>query len=87
MTHAEILTALYNASRPQGPFAMLSAPGDMTVEEAQAILDRWESTYFDYLNVRVMKIDVAEEPLDFRLYDRDLGEGAGQRAIDAFRGA
>ncbi len=42
-------------------------------------------TYFDYLAGRVMKIDLSGDELDPRLYDRDLGQGAAERTIDALR--
>ena len=57
----------------------------MTVEEAQKIIDKASGdTYFDYLNGRVMKIDVASEPLDTRLYNRDNGFGAAEAALAAW---
>lgn len=40
-----------------------------------------ERIYFDYLQGRVMKVDLAGDELDPRLYDRDNGEGAARRAI------
>lgn len=40
--------------------------------------------YFDYLNGRAMKVDLSgDEEFSETLYDRDNGEGAAQRAIDA----
>lgn len=68
----------------------------MTVEQAQALLfvqrnrtdanrsDRF-GVYFDYLSGRVLKtlIPFDDDELDLRLYDRDNGPGAGERAIRA----
>jgi hypothetical protein len=52
----------------------------MTEDEANELLKH--QTYFDYLKSRVMKIDLSgnDKDIDFRLYDRDNGEGAGYRA-------
>lgn len=92
LTSAQVLAALYNASRPQGMGFLQAKPGDMTVAEAEAILPVHKEVadglslpvsraYFDYLRGRVIKVDVSEDPLDFRLYDRDLGPGAGEAAL------
>jgi len=84
MTPAERLARLYNHARPQGLGFLRYKPGNMTIEEAQAILDETPGeTYVDYLRGRVMKIDVAKEPLDTWLYNRDNGHGAAERALAA----
>ena len=77
---AEVLAKLYNASKPLGMGFFHYDPKPMTVEEAQALLDSGE-TYLDYLKGRVMKISLADDELDPRLYDRDNGEGAAARAL------
>lgn len=82
---ANVLAALYNASRPLGMGFMHYNPSPMTCEEAQAILDGG-TTYFDYLNGRVMKLDLgSDSEIDPWLYDRDNGQGAAERAIEALR--
>lgn len=78
-----VLAALYNASRPQGMGFMQYDPKPMTPEQGREILKR--TTNFDYLSGRVMKISLAEDQLDPRGYDRDNGQGAAARAIDALR--
>ena len=77
---ADVLAALYNHSRPQGLGILHFEPKDMTKEEAEALLK--EYTYFDYLQGRVMKVDLASD-IEFspHLYDRDNGRGAAERAI------
>jgi hypothetical protein len=37
--------------------------------------------YFDYLHGRVMKIGLNTDDLEERLYDRDNGQGAAERAL------
>lgn len=79
---AEVLAALYNASHPQGlGFLHFSPPYPMSIEQAEALLAK--GAYFDYLQGRVMKVDLSGDELDPRLYDRDNGAGAAQRAIDS----
>ena len=80
---AAVLAALYNASQPQGRgfFAYKSEP--MSVEEAQKHLERTQD--FDYLNGRVMKVDLSGDVLDEWLYDRDNGQGAAEAAISSLR--
>ena len=79
---AEVLATLYNASKVQG-MGFFQADGKvMTTEDAEAILKEKEGdTYFDYLKGKVMKIDVGKEELNTRLYNRDNGEGAAERAL------
>lgn len=76
---ADVLTALYNNSRPLGLGFLHATPGDMTRAEAQGYLD--EYTYFNYLKGRVMKVELGGDELDPRLYDRDNGRGAAQAAL------
>ncbi len=94
---AEILAALYNGARPPRGMGMLQArPGPLTVEEAREILGKGDdltrtvgpftrSTYFDYLFGKVLKVDLAENPMRVDLYDRDNGKGAAERALASLR--
>lgn len=76
---AFVLAAVYNGSRPQGLGVLHATSEVMTVEQAKEILANVPTTYFDYLQGRVLKIDVANP--DPRLYERDLGQGAFERAL------
>ena len=76
---AEVLSALYNKSKPLGMGLMHYTPQDMTVLEAERLL--LDNTYFDYVKGRVMKIDLSGNFLDPYLYDRDNGQGAAERAL------
>lgn len=84
LNKAEVLAALYNNSKPQGLGLLHFDPKDMTVEEAENILK--ETTDFDYLKGRVMKVNLSsDDGFEEWLYDRDNGNGAAQRAIDTLR--
>lgn len=74
-----ILAALYNASKVQGMGWLQAKDGEMTEQHAATLLE--QTTSFDYLYGKVMKIDLAGDELNPRLYDRDNGEGAAERAI------
>lgn len=76
---AEVLAALYNASHPHGMGFLQYNPEPMTVEEAKILLDR--CTYFDYLNGRVMKVNLEGDIVNVSLYNVDNGEGAAEKAI------
>lgn len=78
---AEILVALYNASSPRGMGVLVGASAKpMTAELAESLLK--ELTYFDYVMGRPLKVDLAGDELDPRLYDRDNGgPGAAWEAI------
>lgn len=80
---AAVLAALYNASKPQGMGFMNYDSTPMTVKQAGELLKR--QTNFDYLQGRVMKIDLAGDELDTWGYDRDNGEGAAKQAISALK--
>ncbi len=84
-----VLAALYNNSKPQGMGFLHFKPGDMSPEEAKQIIGQRRDTghyFFDYLMGRVMKVDLGGDEVETRLYDRDLGDGAGEAAIAALRG-
>jgi len=77
---AEVLAALYNASRPQGMGLLHFDPKPMTKDEAAALLK--DGAYFDYVKGRVMKVSLQTDDLEERLYDRDNGTGAAFRALE-----
>lgn len=77
---AQVLAALYNAAQPLGMGILHFVPGDMPVDDAQVLLNEGQ-TYFDYLHGRLMKVDLAQDVLDERLYDRDNGPGAAEAAL------
>ena len=86
MDRAELLMALFNAASAGGSTAGIIAgllPEPMDIAEATALLSDGR-TYFDYHRGRVMKIDVMEDHLKPRLYDRDNGEGAVARVVAQF---
>lgn len=75
---AEVLAALYNASKPQGLGILHFTPEPMTRTEAAELLKT--AKYFDYLKGRVMKVKI-EDQLKVWLYDRDNGNGAAAAAL------
>ncbi|MEU2996832.1 hypothetical protein ABZ684_04545 [Streptomyces sp. NPDC006995] len=83
---AAVLAALYNASRQQGR-GFLNPHGrePMTVETAAHLLASTPDSYFDYVNGRVMKVDLSGIQVDVALYDRDNGDGAGAAVINSLR--
>lgn len=84
LDRAEVLAALYNASRPLGMGWLQYDPAPMGREEAEGLLER--GTYFDYLKGRLMKVDLSSTSSFYPgLYDRDLGEGAAARVVAALR--
>lgn len=79
---AKVLKALYDNSHVQGLGFMQAVPeGTVTVEHCEELLKN--STYFDYLYGRVLKVDLSGDEFDPRLYDRDCGAGAAQEAVDS----
>lgn len=80
ISKAKVLAALYNASRPQGMGFLQATSDDMSEEKAQGLLDQGH-TYFDYLQGRVMKIDLSGDELRTALYNRDNGFNAAEDVL------
>jgi len=79
---AELLAALYNNSQPLGMGFLVAKAEPMTKAAAQAVLDNQAGdTYFDYLQGRVMKIDIGGDTLNTWGYDRDNGAGSVARVV------
>ena len=84
LNKAEVLKSLYDHSHVQGYGFLQAVPdGFVTVSHCEELLER--STYFDYLYGKVLKVDLSGDEFDERLYDRDCGLGAAQRAINDIR--
>lgn len=77
---ARVLKALHEHSRAQGLSFLGLRAEPLTVEECRDLLAK--QTYFDYLHGKVMKVDLGDDELDPRLYDRDNGDGAAAAAIE-----
>jgi hypothetical protein len=80
-----VLAALFNASKQQG-MGVLDTRGAqrMTESDAACVIDD-QGMHFDYLRGRVMKISIDRDEVETRLYDRDNGDGAAERAIEPLR--
>ena len=83
LNKAEIVAALYNASKPQGMRFIHYNPSNMSHQEAEQYVS-WG--YIDYLKGRIMKIDISGNVLDTWGYNRDNGEGAAERIISKLDG-
>ena len=79
LNKAEVLMALYNASRPLGNGRLEYDPKPMAKEEAEDLLKT--GMFFEYIKGRVMKIDLKSNSLEVDLYDRDNGAGAAEAAL------
>jgi len=80
---AEILKVLYDNSKPLGMGFLHYTPEKMPIEEARRYL--LETTWFDYLKGRVMKIDLSSDELDTWGYNRDNGEGRAESLIERLK--
>lgn len=81
LNKAAVLAALYNASKPQGLGFLHYDSTPMTKREAKKLLKH--QTDFDYLNGRVMKVNLDGDTLDPWGYDRDNGSGSAKAALDS----
>lgn len=76
----KVLKALYDSAKPLGMGILFADNEPMTQEMAQNLIK--DGSHFDYVKGRVMKVWLDGDEFDERLYDRDNGPGAAQRAID-----
>ena len=82
---AKVLHALWHASHAQG-LSFLGLPqGDFTLGMAETEVKNNPHLYFDYVSGHIIKCDLSGDEFDDRLFDRDCGEGAAARAIQALR--
>jgi hypothetical protein len=81
---AELLAGLYNRSRPLSLGFLEATREDMTVDQARKIIQQ-QGHRFDYLNGRVMKINLGGDTLNPWGFDRDNGAGATQSVVQAIR--
>lgn len=86
---AVLLQALFNRSFQQDKGALdPTGWASMTLEKAQNIIEAsGEDLYFDYVNGRVMKVQLGEDEMDSWLYNRDLGQGAAEEIVAQIRAA
>ena len=82
---ARVFAELFNDARPQGMGFIHFVPGDITAEQAAPVIASGQ-TYFDYVQGRVMKVDLSGDEFDPWLYDRDNGPGAAARAVARITG-
>ncbi len=81
-----VLKALYASAKPLGMGIMHFKAGDLPDDEADALIGAEPGyLYFDYLNGRLMKVDITGDSFSPDLYDRDNGHGAAAAAIDSIR--
>lgn len=83
LNKAAVLAALYNAAQPQGMGFMQYQPDPINEQEAGQLLA--QTTYFDYVQGRVMKVDLAKDEFNPTYYDRDNGQGTAERVINSLR--
>ena len=70
---AEVLLVLYNNARRVGLGLLNNPVIKPTVDDMKKLL--LKGTYFDYIDGKVLKIDLTTNELDPWLYDRDNGVG------------
>lgn len=89
MSCVNAFRALWERSKP-APFLMLRPDIKRLEEEAVATAEKVAAiftthTSFDYTGGRLLKMNFASFPkLDARLYDREFGAGAAQKAVERY---
>ena len=82
-----VVAALWNAARAQSVFDHKSAMSESRAREVAAFMEsKLPSDRLDWVDGRVLKVDLRYDSFDPVFYDRDNGgEGAAARAIERLR--
>lgn len=78
----QILMALVNDASPCG-LGWFEPGAHTSISEDEAKKFCVKTRYVDYCCGRPIKTNIHNRPLDLYLYDRDAGEGSGERALRA----
>jgi len=81
---AEVFAALFNKAKPQGLGFLHYNPAPMTAEQAKERFGEC-SEYFDYVDGRVMKVNLSGTELETGLYNCDNGANAAEDVIATLR--
>jgi hypothetical protein len=79
LNKADVLAALFNNARPLGMGFIHYKKRNMDRAEAEKLLETHK--YFDYLEGRVMKVDLSGDELRTGGYDCDNGKDAAMDAL------
>lgn len=96
----ELLLGLWRGSKMQG-MSFMGYEGDLTITRCKVLVKSCtkpcrkpdkngnmvdsQMCYFDYLNGKVLKVDIGGDELDPWLYDRDNGNGTAERVVQMIR--
>lgn len=81
---AEVLVALFEASAPLGIGILVAlGSGGLSLSEAREMLT--QTTYFDYVKGRPLKVSLRGDAIHPALFDRDNGRGSCAAAIAKLR--
>jgi len=83
LNKADLLAALFNRAQLQGKGIIHYDPNLMTREIAVKLLK--QATCFDYIQGRVLKVDLSTSEFDPYLYDRGNGQGAATEVVEMLR--
>lgn len=81
LVRPRVFAALFNGAKPLGLGFLQYNPEPMTAEQAQERFGEC-SQYFDYVDGRVMKVDLSGDEFRTGLYNRDNGVGAAEAIIN-----
>ncbi len=86
LDRADLLAALFNASKPLGlGFLDSGSQNPMTKADAQIEISESTGLYFDYVRGRVIKCDLSGDTLRAGSYNRNNGPGAAEAVVDSVR--
>lgn len=82
LNKSQVLQTLYNYANIQGMgFLNPRCKEQMTLSQSDEIFKSNRNKYFDYVNGRVLKIDLSKNDLQTWLYNRDNGVNSAEIAI------
>ena len=85
LNKVEILISAYNTSKPLGAgFLDPNYNSNLTLEKAELLIQQ-SNGRLDYVQGRILKINLSSDHVDPRGYDRDNGQGAFAACVEAVR--
>lgn len=84
LSKAKVLAALFNAAMPLG-MGFLHYKPEHVMDEAEAEKLLEKQTYFDYIEGRVVKVNLEGDEVWTANYNRDNGVDAAENIINAMR--
>ena len=84
LNKGDVLAALFNSAKTQG-MGFIHYQSDHVMDSTEAEVLLAQQSDFDYVEGRVIKVDLSGDEFDPGGYDRDNGQGSAARLVNTLR--